>query len=113
MQAVSPNNSLRTTHAVTTRDLLTRTYLIINHKKQRFFRRKVIVAQLVPNISEGHPTSSFYNEGKTSMFLRNDGRPNNTQGFIVLSPEKLQESPIITILLMSYCLYSSWFLNLT
>jgi hypothetical protein len=74
MQAVSPINSLRTPHAVTTRDPLTRTYLVINCNKQRFFRRKVIVAQLVTNISEEHPASSFYNEGETSMFLRNDGK---------------------------------------
>ena len=88
MQVVSPINGLRTPHAITTRNPLTRTYLVINYNKQRFFRRKVIVAQLVTNISEGHPASSFYNEGETSMFLRNYGRHNNIQGFTVLLPEK-------------------------
>jgi len=70
------------------------------------------VVQLVTNISEEHPAFSFYDEDETSMFLRNDGRPNNIQGFTV-SPEKLQESPIKTIPLISYRLYSAWFLNLT
>jgi hypothetical protein len=61
MQAVSLFNSLRTPPSVTG-DPNTRTYLLTNHKKKRFFRREVIIALLVTNISEGHPASSFYND---------------------------------------------------
>jgi hypothetical protein len=85
MQAVSSVNGLRTRPTATTRDPLNYTYPLLNCNKQKL-KNKRTVAQMVTDISQEHPASSFYSEDETSTFLRNASKPNHIPDYTMSSP---------------------------